>query len=185
MSQIKTKPRLANAVKIIPVNLTQLKAQAVGEVLGAYGLSAAAIKAGQSGALSGDYEAVSVLHRNASGRIVGRSNFNIGADEPGRTVNVVDREGQSALAALSKKAEALIAHDVRSAQRRGYTSEARFVIREGVDYEDAKRRHGLCDGEPIEFDGESYAKVTLGRDPSSSIEVQRARRRKRTSEDGS
>jgi hypothetical protein len=178
MSQIKTKPRLANAVKVIPVNLLQLKAQAVGEVMHAYGLSEAAIKAAQSGALSGDYDTVSVLHRNPSGRIVGRSNFNLGVDEPGKQVNVVDREGQSALAALSKKAEALIAHDVRSAQRRGYTSEARFVIRDGVDYEDAKRRHGLCDGDPIDFDGESYAKVTLGRDPGSSVDVQRARRRK-------
>ena len=176
MSQIKSKPRLANAVKIIPVNLIQLTAQAVGEVVGAYGLSGNAIKAAQSGVLAGDYDAVSVLHRNASGRVVGRSNFNIGAPEPGKQVNVVDREGQSALAALSKKAEALVSHDVRAAQRHGWTSEARFVIREGVDYEEAKRRHGLCDGEPIDFDGESYAKVTLGRDPSSSLDMQRARR---------
>lgn len=182
MFQIKTKPRLANAVKIIPVNLVQLKAQAVGEVVGAYGLSENAIKSAQSGVLAGDYEAVSVLHRNAEGRVVGRSNFNIGATEPGKTVNVVDREAQSALAALSKKAEALVSHDVRAAQRHGWTSEARYILREGVDYEEVKRRHGLCDGEPINFDGESYAKVTLGRDPSSSVDMQRARRRK---EDGS
>lgn len=178
MSQIKTKPRLANAVKVVPMNLTQLTAQAVGEVVGAYGLSENAIRAAQSGALSGDYEAVSVLHRNAEGRVVGRSNFNLGAHEPGKMVNVVDREGQSALAALSKKAEALVAHDVRAAQRRGWTSEARYVLREGLDYEEVKRRHGLCDGEPIDFDGESYAKVTLGRDPSSSVDMQRARRRR-------
>ncbi len=177
MSQIKTKPRLASAVKIVPINLVQLKAQAAGEVLGAYGLSESAIKAAQSGVLAGDYDAVSVLHRNSSGRVVGRSNFNIGATEPGKQVNIVDREGQSALAALSKKAEALVAHDARAAQRRGYVSEARFVIREGVDYEEAKRRHGLCDGEPIEFDGESYAKVTVGRDPGTSFDMQRARRR--------
>jgi hypothetical protein len=179
MSQIKNKPRLANAVKIIPVNLLQLKAQAVGEVVGAYGLSQTAIKAAQSGVLAGDYESVSVLHRNASGRVVGRADFNIGATEPGRLVNVVDRDGQSALAALSRKAEALVSHDVRAAQRRGWTSEARYMIREGLDYDEVKQRHGLCDGEPIQFDGESYAKVTLGRDPGSSVDMQRARRRQR------
>jgi hypothetical protein len=178
MPQIKTKPRLANAVKVIPVNLTQLMAQGAGEIVGAYGMSDSAIKAAQSGVLAGDYDAVSVLHRNGSGRIVGRTNFNIGATEPGKMVSVVDREGQSALAALSKKAEALIAHDVRAAKRHGWTSEARYVLRDGVDYEEVKRRHGLCDGDPIDFDGEAHAKVTLGRDPGSSVEMQRARRRK-------
>jgi hypothetical protein len=171
MPQIKTKPRLANAVKVIPVNLTQLMAQGAGEIVGAYGMSDSAIKAAQSGVLAGDYDAVSVLHRNGT-------NFNIGATEPGKMVSVVDREGQSALAALSKKAEALIAHDVRAAKRHGWTSEARYVLRDGVDYEEVKRRHGLCDGDPIDFDGEAHAKVTLGRDPGSSVEMQRARRRK-------
>jgi hypothetical protein len=35
----------------------------------------------------------------------------------------------------------------------------------------------LCDGDPYEFDGESYVKVTSGRDPGSSFEMQRIRRK--------
>lgn len=171
-----TRSRSLNVTRV-EVGMRQLRAQAMGEVLNAYGLSEGSIRATQSGTLDDDYSRIEIVHRSAkSGKVVGRASMELPECDAGARVSVVSREGQSALSGYSQKCEALIAHDARNARRRGHVSEAQFVIREGRDVAAVREKHGLVGAEGYEFDGQAYAEVNPARDPGATFRIEKRRR---------
>ena len=183
MSSIKTKQksRLDNQVKLVTVPLVQLKAQGAGEFAYALtgGTNKSAVRAAQSGALDQDYDAIKVVHRNANGRVVAESVMSLGRSDANATVSVVDRAGQSAIRALSDRAEKLVAHQARMAAQKGWTADVRFIVAADRDIDEVQRKHGLVDAEPVDTSHlESYATVQAGRDPGTTFDMKRARKRR-------
>ena len=133
MSKLKPNPRL-KPVATVKVKTRALLAQGGGEVFHAHGCSENAVRAAQSSILDGDVSALKLLHRNKDGRVVGTTTYTVPTVDADAEVSVVDRDGQSGLRAISQKMEAVVAHSVQQAKRKGWSSEAKTQRARNADF---------------------------------------------------